>query len=229
MIDVVAIPGLIQALLVLIMITGALIVTRKDLFSLLSVYQLQSLFLMFLALTLYEESRNPVLLQMAALTLVSKVILIPHIIKRMQKEINISRDLSFRFLSPAYSLFLTVVLIFFSYYSLSKTLTELTDNKLFYLGAVFGISLALMGMMVTFSRKKIVTKTIGYLTMENGALIFSIFITELPFLIEVLIIIDLVILVLLAAILGVGMDSSIEDFQAKLERLKHAGRDGGNT
>jgi hydrogenase-4 component E len=229
MIDVVAIPGLIQALLVLIMITGALIVTRKDLFSLLSIYQLQSLFLMFLALTLYEESGNPVLLQMAALTLVSKVILIPHIIKRMQKEINISRDLSFRFLSPAYSLFLTVVLIFFSYYSLSKTLTELTDNKLFYLGAVFGISLALMGMMVTFSRKKIVTKTIGYLTMENGALIFSIFITELPFLIEVLIIIDLVILVLLAAILGVGMDSSIEDFQAKLERLKHAGREGGNT
>ncbi len=227
MIDAIPIPGIIQAILVLIMITGALIVTRKDLLSLLSMYRLQSLLLMFLALVLYAESGNYVLLQMAVLTLASKVLLIPYIIRRMQKEINISKDISFHYISPAYSLFITVALIFFSYYSLSKTLNELTDNKLFYLGAVFGISLALMGMMVTFSRKKIVTKTIGYLMMENGALIFSIFITELPFLIEVLIIIDLVILVLLAAILAVGMDSSIEEFQAKLERIKHPARNGG--
>ena len=227
MIDASAIPGIIQALLVLVMISGALIVTRKDLLSLLSMYRLQSMLLALLALALYAESGNIVLLEMAALTIASKVLLIPYIIKRMQKEINIPRDQSFRYVSATYSLFITVGLIFFSYYSLSKILVEITDNKLFYLGAVFGISLALMGMMIVFSRRRIVTKIIGYLTMENGALIFSIFITELPFVIEVLIIIDLVILVLLAAILSVGMDSSIEEFQARLERLKHPGRNGG--
>ena len=228
MIDVVALQGIIQALLVLVMITGALIVTRKDLLSLVSMYQLQSLFLALLALTLYVQSGNTVLLEMVVLTLASKVLLIPYVIKRMQKERKFSRDLSFHYISPVYSLFITVALIFFSYYSLSKILIEITDNKLFYLGAVFGISLALMGMMTVFSRKKIVTKIIGYLQMENGALIFSIFITELPFVIEVLIIIDLVILVLLAAILAVGMDSSIEEFQTKLEHIKHPGRNGGH-
>ncbi|MFZ2455431.1 MAG: hydrogenase subunit [Candidatus Altiarchaeia archaeon] len=228
MIDASAIPGIIQTLLVLVMITGAMIVTRKDLIALLAMYRLQSVFLALLALTLYVQSGNVVLLEMVALTVASKVLLIPYFIKRMQKEINISRDLSFHYISPAYSLFITVALIFFSYYSLSKILVRITDNKLFYLGAVFGISLALMGMMIVFSRKKIVTKIIGYLTMENGALIFSIFITELPFVIEVLIIIDLLILVLLAAILAVGMDSSIEEFQGKLERLKHPGRNGGH-
>lgn len=228
MIDAAVFPGIVQALLVLVMITGALIVTRKDLFSLVSVYQLQSLLLALLALTLYVQSGNAVLLEMVALTLASKVLLIPYFIKRMQKEINISRDLNFRYLSPGYSLFLTVALIFFSYYSLSRILAGITDNKLFYLGAVFGISLAFMGMMIVFSRKKIVTKIIGYLQMENGALIFSVFITELPFVIEVLIIIDLLILVLLAAVLAVGMDSSIEEFRARLETLKHPGRGGGD-
>jgi hydrogenase-4 component E len=228
MIDPNAIPGIIQALLVLVMITGAMIVSRKDLLSLLSMYQAQSLLLALLALSLYVVNGNPVLMEMVVLTVASKVLLIPYFIKRTQREIHISRDLSFHYISPAYSIFFTVVLIFFSYYSLSKILTEITDNKLFYLGAVFGISLAFMGMMIVFSRKKIVTKIIGYLQMENGALIFSIFITELPFVIEVLIIIDLLILVLLAAILAVGMDSSIEEFQTKLETLKHPGRNGGH-
>lgn len=228
MIDPNAIPGVIQALLVMVMITGAMIVTRKDLFSLLSMYRAQSLLLALLALSLYVVEGNNVLLEMAVLTIASKVLLIPYYIKRVEREINISRDLQFHYLSPVYSLFLTIALIFFSYYSLSRILTEITDNKLFYLGAVFGISLAFMGMMIVFSRKKIVTKIIGYLQMENGALIFSIFITELPFVIEVLIIIDLLILVLLSAVLAVGMDSSIEDFQAKLEKLKHAGRNGGD-
>ena len=224
MIDVSTVTGTIQALLVLVMITGALIVTRKDLLSLLSMYRLQSLFLALLALTLYAEGGNIVLLEMAALTIASKVLLIPYFVKRVEREINIQRDLTFHYISPAYSIFITMALIFFSYYSLSKILVEITDNKLFYLGAVFGISMALMGMMISFSRKKIVTKIIGYLTMENGAIVFSMFITELPFVIEVLIIIDLLILVLLAAILAVGMDSSIEEFQTKLELLKHPRR-----
>jgi hydrogenase-4 component E len=228
MIDPNAIPGIIQALLVMVMITGALIVTRKDLFSLLSMYQAQSVLLALLALSLYVVEGNIVLLEMAILTIASKVVLIPYYIKRVERKINVSRDLQFHYLSPVYSLFLTIALIFFSYYSLSKILTEITDNKLFYLGAVFGISLAFMGMMIVFSRKKIITKIIGYLQMENGALIFSIFITELPFVIEVLIIIDLLILVMLSAVLSVGMDSSIEDFQEKFERLKHVGRNGGD-
>lgn len=221
-----ATEGVIQALLVLVMISGALIVTRKDLFSLLSMYKLQSMFLAFLALALYSENGSGVLLEMAALTIASKVLLIPYFVKRVQKEINIQRDLTFHYVSPAYSIFITMALIFFTYYSLSKILIEITDNKLFYLGAVFGISMALMGMMIVFSRKKIVTKIIGYLTMENGAIVFSMFITELPFIIEVLIIIDLLILVLLAAILSVGVDSTLEEFQARLELLKRPKRNG---
>ena len=87
-------------------------------------------------------------------------------------------------------------------------------------GAVIGLSLTLMGMLVMFSRRKVITKALGYLSMENGVLMFGIFVTELPFILEVLIIIDLIILVLLTSILAVGLDSSIEEYRKKIRRLQ---------
>jgi len=77
-----------------------------------------------------------------------------------------------------------------------------------------------MGMLVIFSRRKVITKVIGYLTMENGVLLFGIFVADLPFIIEILIVIDLMILVLLTTILAVGLDSTIEGYHKRLKILK---------
>jgi hydrogenase-4 component E len=208
-----------QALLVLVLITGAFIVTRKDLLSLVSTYQMQSLLLAGIALTLYSAEESPMLLSLAALTLISKVLVIPYIIKKIQREINIPRDVEFHYISPIASIFITIFLILIVYGAFTNILKDLALSSLFYLGAVFGISLTLMGMLITFSRKKVITKIIGYLTMENGVLLFSLFITELPFIIEVLILVDLFMIVLLATILAIGMDSSIEAFQERFHQL----------
>ncbi len=96
---------------------------------------------------------------------------------------------------------------------------QLTQDSLFSLGAVIGVSLAMLGMLVIFSRKKIVTKAVGYLMMENGVLLFGLFIAELPFIIELFIIVDLVIFILLATVLSMGIDSTEEDFNRKLNDL----------
>ena len=95
----------------------------------------------------------------------------------------------------------------------------MTQDSLFSLGAVIGVSLAMLGMLVIFSRKKIVTKAVGYLMMENGVLLFGLFIAELPFIIELFIIVDLVIFILLATVLSMGIDSTEEDFNRKLNDL----------
>ena len=55
--------------------------------------------------------------------------------------------------------------------------------------------------------------------MENGVLLFGMFVTKLPFIIEFLIIIDLIILVLLTTILTVGIDSTLEDYHKRLHRF----------
>lgn len=211
--------SLTQALLVLVLISGAFIVTRKDLLSLVSTYRAQSLLLAGIALSLYSVDQSPTLLYLAGLTLASKVLLIPYIIKRIQRQINISRDLEFHYVSPIASIFITIILILLVYVAFAKILKDLSLSSLFYLGAVFGISLTLMGMLITFSRKKVITKIIGYLTMENGVLLFSLFITELPFIIEVLILVDLFMIVLLATILAIGMDSSVEAYQERFHHL----------
>jgi hydrogenase-4 component E len=109
--------------------------------------------------------------------------------------------------------------LIFIIYSAFDRVFQLSRDNLFFLGAVIGVSLALLGMLVIFSRKKVVTKAVGYLMMENGVLLFGVFIAELPFIIELFIIVDLVIFILLAAILSMGIDSTEEDLTRKLNNL----------
>jgi hydrogenase-4 component E len=218
-IDAHFLEGAIQALLALVLITGAFIVTRRDLLSLVSTYRMQSLLLTLMAVALYGLHASEVLLYLAALTFISKVIIIPSTLNGVQRRMNIRRDTEFAYMSSAGSMLATIAMILLVYYSFSGFLHELSLSGLTYLGSVFGISLALMGMLVILTRRKVITKVIGYLTMENGVLLFGIFIAELPFIIEVLIIIDLIMLILIATILSVGLDGSVEDFQSRVLRL----------
>jgi len=216
MIEMVLLEGPIKTLLALVLITGAFIVSRRDFLSMVSAYALQSLMLAILALVMYAATQSPVPLGLAVMTIIFKVLAIPYAIKSVQGHMRMKRDIEFEYLTPTGSMMVTIVLILLVYYSFSGFVRELSLSTLFYLGAVFGLSLALMGMLITFTRRTVLTKTIGYLTMENGVLLFGLFLTELPFIIEVLVLIDLVILVLLATILALGMDASIEEFQARL-------------
>lgn len=211
---------IIRILFVGVLITAAYIITTRNLRSLVSVYMIQSLILVGLASVLYLQEGAMVLLVIAAITLVSKVILIPYFIASIQEKIQIKRDIEFHFLSPASSLIISIFLVLLIYFAFSRIFEGITvSSNLFFFGAVLGVSLMLMGMMVTFSRKKAITKVLGYLSMENGVLLFGLFVTELPFIIEFLIVIDLIILVILTTILTVGIDSTLEMYHERLHRF----------
>jgi hydrogenase-4 component E len=220
MIDPAVIPGVIRILLVCVIITAAYIISTRNLLSLVSMYSLQSVTLALLALALYMLDSSPVLLAIAVVTFLSKAVIIPFFIATVQEKIRIKRDIEFHFLSPTTSLLLSMALMLVVYSALSRILREtpIRENLLFF-GAVIGISLMLMGMMVMLSRKRAITKVLGFLSMENGVLLFGMFVTELPFIIEFLIIIDLIILVLLTTILTVGIDSTLEDYHKRLHRF----------
>ena len=104
------------------------------------------------------------------------------------------------------------------YLAFTPLIAELNrfNSTLFTLGATVGVSIVFMGMIVIFTRKQTLTNVVGYLTMENGVVLFSLFLTELPMLIEILIIIDLIMLTLIATVLAFGIDSTIEEFHARL-------------
>jgi hydrogenase-4 component E len=220
MIDPALAQSLIKILFVIVIITAAYIISTRNLLSLVSVYAVQSLTLVLIALVLYTVDEAPVLLAIAAITFASKVLIIPYFIATIQEKVRIRRDIEFHFLSPTTSLIISMALMLVIYIALKNILSGTPALKGFlFFGAVLGISLMLMGMMVTFSRKRAITKVLGYLTMENGVLLFGLFVTELPFIIEFLIIIDLVIVVLLTTILTVGLDSTLEDYHKRLHRF----------
>ncbi|NMB79603.1 MAG: hydrogenase subunit [Methanomicrobiales archaeon] len=210
----------IRVLFVVIIITAAYIISTRNLLSLVSAYALQSLTLVLIALSLWMIEGAPVLLAIAGISLITKTLVIPYFIANVQEKIRIKRDIEFHFLNPTTSLLLSMAIILVVYIALSHIMqgTEARES-LFFFGAVLGISLMMMGMMVTFSRKRAITKVLGYLTMENGVLLFGLFVTELPFIIEFLIIIDLIILVILTTILTIGLDSTLEDYHKRLHRF----------
>jgi len=212
--------GVIKILFVCVLITAAYIITTKNLISLVRVYALQSLVLVAIATALFWNEGALVLAGIAIVTLVTKVIVIPYFIAAVQEKIRIKRDIEFHFLSPTSSLLISIALMLVIYIALSNVLAGTpAKGSLFFFGAVIGLSLVLMGMMVTFSRKKAITKVLGYLSMENGVLLFGLFATELPFIIEFLIVIDLIILVILTTILTIGIDSTLEEYHNRLHRF----------
>jgi len=224
MTDPAIVQDLIRILFAVIIVTAAYIISTRNLISLVSAYALQSLTLVVMALALYWLEGAAILLAIAAVTFVSKVLIIPYFITTVQERIRIRRDIRFHFLSPVTSLLLSMILMLFIYLALSRIMEGTPAEKsLFFFGAVIGLSLMLMGMMVTFSRKRAITKVLGYLSMENGVLLFGMFVTELPFIIEFLIVIDLIILVMLTTILAVGLDSTLEDYHNRLHRFHLVG------
>jgi hydrogenase-4 component E len=210
--------NLAQILIVLVLATAAIIIMKRDIRSLIKTYAFQSLLLAVMALLFFVETGIWTLLFLAIIILVSKVWIIPHFMGVVQKRLNIKRDVKFHFLSPVTSLIASIVIVLFVYLSFSNLLLELNrfNSSLFLLGATVGMSIVFMGMIVIFTRKQTLTNIVGYLTMENGVVLFSLFLTELPLLIEVLIIVDLIMLTLIATILAFGIDSTIEEFHARL-------------
>ena len=209
--------------MVLILATAAIIMVKRDIFSLIKTYALQSLLLAIMAGLLFIETGILTLLFLAVIILISKAIIIPRFVGHIQKKLNIKRDVEFHFLSPQSALFVSIFIILFVYVSFSRLLSVLNfyNSSLFFLGATVGMSLVFMGMIVIFSRKQTITNIVGYLTMENGVVLFSLFLTELPLLVEILIVIDLIILTLLATILALGIDSTIEEFHARLNPFQN--------
>ena len=207
-----------QILIVLILATAAIIIMKRDIRSLIKTYAFQSLLLALMALALFVETMDFTILVLAAIILVSKVLIIPHFMNTVQKRLNIKRDTEFHFLSPTTSLFASVIIVLFVYLTFSNLLSPLNrfHSSLFFLGATVGISIVFMGMIVIFTRKQTITNIVGYLTMENGVVLFSLFLTELPLLVEFLIVIDLIMLTLIATILAFGIDSTIEEFHERL-------------
>lgn len=213
-------PVFIRICLILVLVSAAFLLTSKNLSNLVRTYQYQAFLLVCIALGLVFIEEHPVLILVACLTLVSKVFGLPAFIRMIEERISIQQDIKFSYLQPAGALMVSMGIILLVYVCFARILNSLyANNNLFFLGSVIGVSLVLMGLIAVCTRRMAITKVIGYLSMENGVLLFGLFVTELPFIIEFVIMVDLIILVLLTTILTVGIDSTIEDYKDRMQEF----------
>ena len=215
------IEGFQRILIVLILVSIVIAISRRNLISLINTFAIQSLVLSVLVLLIYLEERNLNLVYLCTLTFASKCILIPFFLKKTRKSMNIYVDLQYNMFTPTASIFSSLILFSMLFFSLSFIKDQLEITSLNYVGIVVGLSLLFIGMLMIIGRKKIISKIIGYLMMENGVVLMSIFLGDLPFLIEALIFMDLLMLLAISSILGFGMDSSVEEFHAKLNPFRN--------
>lgn len=207
---------LIKILFVLALGTAAVIITFRTIKTLFYAYTTQSVLIALIALALFIKNGSYVLLLIMFLTVTGKVVLIPYIMRKIQNKMEVKRDVEFRYLTPIPSILVSTALVFLVYRTFSPFRNELSRDGLFFFGAVIGVSLTLMGMLVIVTRRKMITKVLGYLTMENGVLLFGLFVSELPLIIELLVTVDLIVLVVLATVLAFGIDSTVEEFHRRL-------------
>lgn len=217
---------LLKILMVLLLVSLAVIISQRNLISLIHTYALHSFVLSFIAYLFFLETGVEVFLYTALLTIVSKSLFIPWLLKRAQKNMNIYTDMEYHYLGPTSSIFLSLLIILIGSFVFYHVKEYLGLNPFSYFGVYIGFSLVMMGFMIIFSRKKIITKIIGYLVMENGVVLLSLFIGEMPLLIEVLVLMDLLVLVAISSILAFGMNSSMEEFHKKLNPFHRWSRRG---
>jgi len=86
MTDTALVSGIIRVLFVVVIITAAYIITTRNILSLVSVYAIQSLTLVLIALSLYTLEGSSVLLAIAVITFISKVLIIPYFIATIQER-----------------------------------------------------------------------------------------------------------------------------------------------
>ena len=112
---------------------------QKTLSSLFSIYGLQSFLIAVISFVLFRETGSYILLALAILTVLTKVIIIPYMLNKIRTDNATKRDAEFRYLTPVSAILVGIGLIFVVYNSFSRIFQSSQDN-LFFLGAVIGVS-----------------------------------------------------------------------------------------
>ena len=208
----------IRTLLIFLLIDVIFILRTRTLNSIVKLYSVQSFIIFLIGILLYYEEGQIFILVLAILTLISKAMLLPYYILQISKRLKIKRDVIFDYLTGTTSILLSLVTITVVYKVLVTVLSDLNidTQSIAFIGMVVGMSLAFIGLIIIFTRRMVITDIVGYLTMENALVLVSFSLVELPYIIDILIILDVMIITLLSAILAFGIDTSIEEFHENL-------------
>jgi len=216
-------PALVSQLInlfaaVLLLLSFALLAQRRVL-SLIHLFTLQGITLVASTSMMAYFTQQPHLYYSAGLTFVLKVLVIPWLLYRLLKRLNVRWDVE-SLLNVPITMLLGIVLVIFAF-NLAAPISSLSASVA---RGTLGIALAcvLLSFLMMITRTKAIAQVIGFLAMENALFFAATSATYgMPMVVELGIALDVLIGMV---ILGVFMFQIREQFDSldirKLERLK---------
>jgi hydrogenase-4 component E len=212
-------PQLINLFATLILLLSFAMISQRRIVSLINLFMMQGVALVMTSFLLGYATNQPDLYVSGALTLVLKVILIPWMLHRMIRRLNVRWDIE-TLLNVPTTMLVGIALVIFSF-SLALPVSRLSSSLA---GGSLGIALScvMLSFLMLITRSKAVPQVIGFLSMENGLIFAATAVTNgMPMIVEFGIALDVLVGVL---ILGVFMFQIREKFDTldiqHLEKLK---------
>ncbi|MCM2296236.1 formate hydrogenlyase [Rhodoferax sp.] len=212
-------PQLINLFATLILLLSFAMISQRRIVSLINLFMMQGVALVLTSFLLGYATDQPDLYVSGALTLVLKVILIPWMLHRMIRKLNVRWDIETLMNVPT-TMLVGIALVIFSF-SLALPVSRLSSSLA---GGSLGIALScvMLSFLMLITRSKAVPQVIGFLSMENGLIFAATAVTNgMPMIVEFGIALDVLVGVL---ILGVFMFQIREKFDTldihHLETLK---------
>ena len=213
------IPQLINLLAAVILLLSFAMISQRRIASLINLFALQGAALVAASVLLGYAADNQDLYVSAGLTLVLKVLLIPWLLYRVIRRLNVRWDVEPLINVPTLMI-VGIALVIFSF-SLALPVSRLSAS---IAGGSMGIALAcvLLSFLMMITRSRAVPQVIGFLSMENGLIFAATAATNgMPMIVEFGIALDVLVGIL---ILGVFMFQIREQFDSldihHLEQLK---------
>jgi len=213
------IPQLINLLAAVILMLSFAMISQRRIASLINLFAMQGAALVAASVLLGYLAGNPDLYVSAGLTLALKVILIPWLLYRVIRRLNVRWDVEPLINVPT-MMIVGIILVIFSF-SLALPISRLSAS---IAAGSLGIALAcvLLAFMMMITRSKAVPQVIGFLSMENGLIFAATAATNgMPMIVEFGIALDVLVGIL---ILGVFMFQIREQFDSldihHIEKLK---------
>jgi hydrogenase-4 component E len=209
---------LIDVLGALLLFTMLLILAAGQLYRAIYAVAAQAVFLGIAGAVLAAATGSVDLWIIAGITILAKAILLPWLLLRVVRRVQISREIE-----PVIPMSVTlalaaaiVVLAFHLNASLGPVRQAITGNAL-----PVGVTLILIGVLVMASRRKALVQMVGLFASENGIFFTAMAVSQgMPLIIEIGVILDVVLAALVMGILVLRVRSSVDADIADLESLR---------
>ncbi len=196
-----------------------LMVVQKMLLTTIRLFALQSLLLAGIAALIGLFHNSPELYWVVALTVIGKVLVLPWLLNRLFKRINIHQEIE-PLLNATVSMLLCGALTIFGYI-IARPFSSLVGNGNNTLA--IANTLLLTGVFLMFNRRKAITQVLALLSIENGVMLAAVALTTfgMPLVVELGIFFDVMVAVMVLGILVYRIRESFSSMDvSKLSQLK---------